>query len=31
VSDAQLDARAGAGLTEVAADWFFGIGFARRF
>ena len=29
--DAQLDARAGAGLTEVAADWFFGIGFARRF
>lgn len=29
--DAQLDARAGAGLTEVAADWFFGLGFARRF
>jgi hypothetical protein len=29
--DAQLDARAGAGLTHVAADWFFGLGFARRF
>ena len=29
--DAQLDARAGAGLTDVAADWFFGLGFARRF
>jgi hypothetical protein len=29
--DAQLDARAGAGLTDAAADWFFGIGFARRF
>ena len=28
--DAQLDARAGAGLTDAAADWFFGIGFARR-
>jgi hypothetical protein len=30
-SDAQLDARAGAGLTDAAADWFFGLGFARRF
>ena len=30
-TDAQLDARAGAGLTDAAADWFFGIGFARRF
>ena len=29
--DAQLDARAGAGLTHTAADWFFGVGFARRF
>lgn len=29
--DAQFDARVGVGLTEVAADWFFGIGFARRF
>ena len=28
--DAQLDARAGGGLTDVAADWFFGLGFARR-
>lgn len=28
--DAQLDARAGAGLTDSAADWFFGLGFARR-
>ncbi|HJR54832.1 MAG TPA: transporter [Gemmatimonadota bacterium] len=28
--DAQLDARAGAGLTDAAADWFFGLGFARR-
>ena len=29
--DSQLDARAGAGLTATAADWFFGLGFARRF
>ena len=29
--DAQLDARAGAGLSDAAADWFFGLGFARRF
>ncbi len=28
--DAQLDARTGAGLTDAAADWFFGLGFARR-
>jgi hypothetical protein len=28
--DAQLDARAGAGLTDAAADWFFGLGLARR-
>jgi hypothetical protein len=28
--DAQLDARAGAGLTDASADWLFGIGFARR-
>ncbi|HET9334631.1 MAG TPA: transporter [Gemmatimonadota bacterium] len=28
--DAQLDVRAGAGLTDVAPDWLFGLGFARR-
>jgi hypothetical protein len=28
--DAQLDIRAGAGLTDVAPDWLFGLGFARR-
>jgi hypothetical protein len=28
--DAQLDVRAGVGLTDVAPDWLFGLGFARR-
>jgi hypothetical protein len=28
--DAQLDIRAGAGLTDAASDWLFGLGFARR-
>ncbi|MGH7566367.1 MAG: transporter [Gemmatimonadota bacterium] len=28
--DAQLDVRAGAGLTDAASDWLFGLGFARR-
>jgi hypothetical protein len=28
--DAQLDIRAGAGLTDVAPDWLLGLGFARR-
>lgn len=28
--DAQLDLRAGAGLTDDSADWLFGLGFARR-
>lgn len=28
--DAQLDVRAGAGLTDDSADWLFGLGFARR-
>jgi len=28
--DAQLDIRAGAGLTDASADWLFGLGFARR-
>lgn len=28
--DAQLDARAGVGLSDVAPDWLFGVGFARR-
>ena len=28
--DAQLDVREGAGLTEAASDWLFGLGFARR-
>ena len=28
--DAQLDARAGVGLTDAAPDWLFGVGFARR-
>jgi len=27
---AQLDVRAGVGLTDAAADWLFGLGFARR-
>lgn len=30
-ADAQLDVRAGAGLTSAASDWLFGLGFARRF
>ena len=28
--DAQLDVRAGVGLTDASADWLFGLGFARR-
>jgi hypothetical protein len=28
--DAQLDVRAGVGLTDAAADWLFGLGLARR-
>ena len=28
--EAQLDVRAGAGLTDAAPDWLFGLGFARR-
>lgn len=28
--DAQLDVRAGAGLTDAAPDWLFGLGFAHR-
>ncbi|HYO46590.1 MAG TPA: transporter [Gemmatimonadota bacterium] len=28
--DAQLDVRAGVGLTDAASDWLFGLGFARR-
>jgi hypothetical protein len=28
--DAQLDVRAGIGLTDASADWLFGLGFARR-
>jgi hypothetical protein len=29
-ADAQLDIRAGAGITDAASDWLFGLGFARR-
>lgn len=28
--DAQFDVRAGAGITDAASDWLFGLGFARR-
>jgi hypothetical protein len=28
--DTQLDIRAGAGITDAASDWLFGLGFARR-